>query len=161
MTDAEFSHRITQLVALEFREDFQTALYDLYVACQPHQRATLRRDLAAKRIHEPHAWRNPTDYFRSDLTTEQKARRSLLRLSMIGPNDTREDLRELAHAYHALLILGFNADSILEDTARMAEPPTSDFIRAFVARDPQNKSMEAFRLRVVQSPNGPTIDALP
>src|SRR6476469_10611521 len=74
MMDVEFRQRVEALKSISYREDFEASLYDLYASCEAGHRDVLRSDLKAGRLKSPMAWKNPTDYFRSDLTPEQKCR---------------------------------------------------------------------------------------
>jgi hypothetical protein len=159
MTEAEFKICLGRLRELQFREDFQTLLGDFYTSCDTPQRAEIRRELAHKTLTEPVAWKNPTDYFRSDLTPPQRSRQSLLRMSMYGHSrDTRDDLRSLAGDYHTLLHHGLDADATLKQIAILSDGEVAAFIHSFLARDAASKSLKAFGLVVVNSPAGPLID---
>lgn len=159
MTDAEFQNGVTRLKSVSYREGFESAFYDLYTTCESAQRAQLRNSVRTGAIRPPRAWRNPTDYFRIDLTREQRCRRSLLRMSINGlSDDYRDDLCELAYCYHNLALLGLDADSILEEVADLSDPEVAGFLKGFIHRTPKDKSMEAFGLVVVQMPDGPGVD---
>lgn len=159
MTESEFQRYLSRLRTAKFREDFETALFALYTGCEPAQRAAFRRDLTAGKLQPPTAWRNPTDYFRSDLTREQRLRQSLIRMSIAGRSgDYREDLCALAYIYHNLLLLKLNADGILEDVAHLSDEDFGELVRAFTRRQPMDKSLEAFNLKVFETPDGPVAD---
>lgn len=159
MTSSEFQERTASLANTLYREDFEATLYDLYTRCEATQRARLRHDFRTGALQAPRAWRNPADYFRSDLTREQRFRRLLLQTSIAGlRDDYRDDLCELAYCYHNLMFLGLNADSVFEEVAELSDPEVADFLRGFMHRPPADKSMEAFGLVVVQTPDGPMAD---
>ena len=159
MTDAEFQSRVADLRVAPFREDFGTTLYDLYTNCEASHRDRLRNALRSGELQEPKSWRNPTDYERSDLTREQRFRQRLVQMSIRGGSDDhRDDLCALAYYYHNLALMGLDADAILEEVARLSEPEFGRLVRAFVKREPRGKSLEAFGLEVVQTPEGPVAD---
>ncbi|MDB5333037.1 MAG: hypothetical protein JWP03_4188 [Phycisphaerales bacterium] len=161
MTDAEFQQGLSSLEGMIYREDFETALCDLYASSEPAHRIVLRQDLTAGVLQKPTAWRYPTAYFRSDLTREQRIQQLLIRMSIAGGStDYREDLRELAYCYHSLLLLGLDADAIFETIAQLSDLKFGRFVRAFLSRPPENKSVEAFGLTIVQTPDGPVVDSL-
>ena len=123
MTNAEFQQELTRLKGTIYREDFETALCDLYTVCEPAHRIELRHDVTAGMLKKPTAWRFPTAYFRSDLTREQRIQQSLVQMSITGGStDYREDLCELAHCYHNLPLLGLDADAIFERVAQLSDP---------------------------------------
>jgi hypothetical protein len=159
MTDAEFQKRVSSPAALFFREDFQTALYDLYKAATPEHRDVLRQEHRAGNLRGPTTWRNPADYERSDLTREQHIRERLIAMSIDGAgHDYRDDLMAIAHCYHNLAVLGVDADTVLEELAMLSDEDFARLILNFVRRSPDGKSMKAFGLELVQTPNGPIAD---
>lgn len=101
-------------------------------------------------------WRNPTDYDRSDLTRRQKMTQQLMAMSIRdGGRDYRDDLMSIAYCYHNLLLLGDDADSMLQEVAEMSAPGFGKLLRGFVARSPESKSAEKFGLKIEQRPDGP------
>src|SRR5437762_3062176 len=78
MIESEFQQRVWALGNVPFREDFQTAFYNLYVSISSAQRAALREKFKRGELLPPKTWRNPTDYQRSDLTREQRMRQNLI-----------------------------------------------------------------------------------
>jgi hypothetical protein len=159
MTGPEFHQELARLNAMDHREDFETALCDLYVACEPEQRAALRRDVAGGLLRGPTTWRFPTAYFRSDLTTAQRARQLMIRKSITGGGaDHRDDLCDLAWCYHTLRVLGLDAPAFFEMIGRLSDPAFATFVRAFVGRSPENNSLEAFGLRIVETSDGPAVE---
>jgi hypothetical protein len=159
MTDAEFQRELARLKGMVYREDFETALCDLYSACEPAHRIVLRHEVTAGVLKKPTAWRFPTAYFRSDLTRERRLLQSLIQMSIAGGStDSREDLCALAHCYHNLPLLGLDAEAIFEGVAQLSDPNFGRLIRAFLRRHPKDKSLEVFGLRIVQTPDGPIAD---
>src|SRR5271157_3378465 len=101
MTDAEFQEALSSLRQLPFREDFEAALFDLYRTATPTQRDKLRDGYKADKLGGSTTWRNPADYFRSDLTREQRMRQGLIARSLMdGTGDFRDDLISIAYCYH-------------------------------------------------------------
>lgn len=156
MTDAEFQNRLSSIESLPFREDFRSALYDLYSNAMASQRATIRERHQAGIIESQKPWRNPTDFGRSDLTRRQRIWQHLIAMSIRdGGPDYRDDLMSIAYCYHNLLLLGEDADSVLLEVAEMSAPGFADLLRGFVERSPELKSLEAFALKIEQGPDGP------
>lgn len=162
MTDAEFEQHLSGLRTTGYREDFQSALCNLYITCEPRHRETLRRDLRSPGvIVRPTAWRYPTAYDRSDLSREQRIRESLICESIfgLGSDDYREELMWLARCYHNLLLMNIDADALLETIAQLSEPSVADFLREWINRRPEDKSLRTWRLEVVQTRDGPIADS--
>lgn len=160
MTDGQFHKALASLRDLPFREDYQAALFDLYTASNSAQRVELRAASQAGAIDSSKkAWRNPTDYTRSDLTREQRMRQRLLGMSIHdGGDDYRDDLMSIAHCYHNLAVLGVDADAVLEEVAELSGPKFAGLVREFVRRSPQAKSAEVWCLKIVETPDGPAFD---
>jgi hypothetical protein len=59
---------------------------------------------------------------------------------------------------HNLSLLGIDADAELEELAKISAPKFADLLRGFVRRSPVEKSLEAFKLKVEQTPDGPVAD---
>lgn len=155
MTDAEFQSRLSSIEALPFREEFKTALYDLYSSATPSQRALVRERHQAGAIESQKPWRNPTDYDRSDLTRRQQIWEQLIAMSIRdGDPDYRDDLMLIAHSFHNLLLLDEDADAFLLEVAEMSAPGFGKLLRGFVARSPESKSPEKFGLKIEQRPDG-------
>jgi hypothetical protein len=96
MPEPEFAARIAALESIPFREDFETALCDLYRAATPAQRAIIRQAVKIGRWQPSKPWRNPQDHDRSDLTREQRMRQNLIAMSIRdGGCDYRDDLEPL------------------------------------------------------------------
>ena len=156
MTDAEFQSRLSSIEALPFREEFKTALYDLYSSATPPQRALVRERHQAGVLESQKPWRSPTDYDRADLTPRQRMREQLIAMSIRdGGADYRDDLMSIAYCYHNLLLLGDDADVFLLEVAEMSGPRFANLLRGFVERSPESKSPEKFGLKVEQRPDGP------
>ncbi len=156
MTDAEFQFRLSSIETLQFREDFKSALYDLYSSATLSQRAVVRERHQAGVLESQKPWRNPTDYDRFDLPRPQRVREQLIAMSIRdGGADYRDDLMSIAYCYHNLLFLGDNADAGLREVAEMSAPRFGKLVRGFVTRSPKDKSMEAFALKIEQKPDGP------
>jgi hypothetical protein len=156
MTDADFQKAVLTLRDLPFREAFEAALCDLYRESTPPQRDELRERYDAGLLEGPKPWRNPADFGRSDLTREQRMRQSLMLMSIReGGPDYRDDLVEIAYCYHNLALLGVDADAVLKEIGEMSGPNVAGLLLGFVRRSPQDKSLEAWRLRVAQTPYGP------
>lgn len=156
MTDAEFQSRLSSIEALPFREEFKTALYDLYSSATPSQRALVRERHQAGVLESQKPWRNPTDYDRADLTRRQRMREQLIAMSIRdGGADYRDDLMSIAYCYHNLLLLGDDADAFLLEVAEMSGPRFANLLTGFVERSPESKSTEKFGLKVEQRPDGP------
>lgn len=156
MTDAEFQSRLSSIEALPFREEFKTALYDLYSSATLSQRALVRQRHQAGVIESQKTWRNPTDYNRSDLTRRQRMWEQLIAMSIRdGGADYRDDLMSIAYCYHNLLVFGDDADAVLREVAEMSAPRFANLLRGFVERSPESKSPEKFGLKVEQRPDGP------
>ena len=156
MSDEEFKDAVRALREIPYREDFQTALCELYVRSNQSQRDELRAGYKADRLGETMPWRNPTDYARSDLTREEGMRQSLIFLSIFdGQEDYREDLRSIAYCYHNLRVRGVDADLFLRQVAAMSGARFAELVLNFVNRPPGGKSLKAFGLEVVQTPDGP------
>jgi len=156
MTYAEFQSRLSSIEALPFREEFKTALYDLYSSATPSQRAVVRQRHQAGAIESQKPWRNPSDYDRSDLTRRQRMREQLIAMSVCdGGPDYRDDLMSIAYCYHNLLLLGDDADAVLREVAEMSGPRFANLLRGFVERSPESKSPEKFGIKVEQRPDGP------
>lgn len=156
MTDAEFQSRLSSIEALPFREEFKTALYDLYSSATPSQRALVRERHQAGVLESQKPWRSPTDYDRADLTPHQRMREQLIAMSIRdGGADYRDDLMSIAYCYHNLLLLGDDADVFLLEVAEMSGPRFANLLRGFVERSPESKSPEKFGLKIEQRPDGP------
>ena len=146
------------IAALPFREEFKTALYDLYLSATPSQRAVVRQRHQAGAIESQKPWRNPSDYDRSDLTRRQRVREQLIAMSIRdGGADYRDDLMSIAYCYHNLLLLGDDADAVLLEVAEISGPGFTELLREFVTRTPESKSQEAFALRIERRPDGPAV----
>ena len=156
MTDAEFQSRPSSVEAFPFREEFKTALYDLYSSATPSQTAFVRKRHQSGVMEGQKPWRNPTDYNRSDQTRRQRTKEQLISMSIRdGGADYRDDLMSVAYCYHNLLLLGGDADAFLLEVAEMSAPGFAKLLRGFVERPPESKSLEAFALRIEQRPDGP------
>jgi hypothetical protein len=156
MTDSEFQSRLAALGALQYREDHQTALCDLYTSAAPQQRGFIRTAYRSGTIHPPKSWRNPTDYDRSDLPREKLLRESLILNSIVdGGDDYRDDLLSIAYLYHNLLLLDLDADAILRNLAELSAPKFAQLLLNFADRTPSEKAAKNWGLKCIQSPNGP------
>ena len=77
-------------------------------------------------------------------------------MSIRGPGrDFRDDLRSLAYCYHNLALLGLNADAILKGVAQISPPDFAQLLWGFIEREPEEKSLQAWGLHIVQTPKGP------
>jgi hypothetical protein len=162
MTDLEFEQAVLALRQIPFREDFEEALYQLYRTCSAPQRDKLRQGYQADRLGGSKTWKNPVDYFRSDLTSEEQARQRLWARSLRdGSNDFRSDLLSIAFCYHMLAVRGFDADAELRELAGISAPKFAELVWGFVNRSPEEKSMKTWRLKIEQTPNGPVVDKIP
>jgi hypothetical protein len=157
MTDQDFNNRLAELRLTSYREDFETALYELCMACTIEQCGVLRNEVKDRSLWSSKPWRNPTDYDRSDLTSEQRLRRGVADWAVRDGNfeDFRDELCSLAWLYHNLILSGVNADARLQEVSKRADPNVAKLIRGFINRRPADKSMTAFRLYVEQTPDGP------
>lgn len=157
--DSEFEKRIAALTGISFREDFEAALYDLYQAATPAQRAAIRQATKAGSLQPPKHWRNPTDYNRADLTREKRQRQRLVAMSISeGGVDYRDDLMSIAYCYHNLKLMGIDADQVLEELAQLSGPHFANLVLGFVRRSPDQKSLKAFGLEIEQTPAGPVAE---
>jgi hypothetical protein len=156
MTDLDFNDGLAELRRTRYREDFETAMYELCMACTIEQCRVLRNEVKDRRLWSSKPWRNPTDYDRSDLTWEQRLRRGVAAWAVRDGDfeDSRDDLCALAWLYHNLVLSGVNADARLEEISERADPSVAKLIRGFINRRPAGKSMEAFGLYVEQTPDG-------
>ena len=159
MTDVEFEQNLTELRNIEFREDYERALYDLCLTCTVDQCKTLRGLMSDRKLWHSKPWRNPTDYFRTDLSWDDQLKRGLAQWCIMdgGSPDFRDDLRGLAKHYHSLLVSGSDPDTLFRDVASRCEPRVAKLILGFIDRRPEDKSMEAFHLHVEQTPEGPRV----
>ena len=159
MIDTEFQKLALSLRDLPFREDFEVALYDLYRSANPVQRAELRTAYHADSLGGSKIWRNPADYFRTDLNREQRMRQILLAMSLKEETDDyREDLLSIAYCYHNLAMLGVDADAVLEEIAEISGPRFGSLILGFARRSTAEKSPKLFGLKTEQSPHGSVVD---
>ena len=159
MTEVEFQNSVKSLREIPFREDFEAVLIELYSKVTPAQRDVLRDRYTADRLGGSTTWKNPGDYFRSDLTREQRAGQWLMLASIReGGPDYRDDLMSIAHCYHNLALRGLDAGAVLEKIATMSGPRFGSLMRGFVTRPSAGKSMEAFGLTVEQTPDGSVAD---
>ena len=162
MNDEAFQQTVASLRNTPFREDFLSALCDLYTSASQSQRAQIRSGFQADGLCGTTAWRNPTDYERSDLIREQRMRQRLVLLSIQdGGDDYRDDFIAIAHCYHNLAVRGVDADVVLRETAAMSAPKFASVVLNFVNRPPKGKSAEAFGLYIIQTPDGPIADYAP
>jgi hypothetical protein len=162
MTDSDFQHALLSLRDLPFREDFEAALYDLYRDATSAQQAKLRAGHNADTLGGSKTWRNPADYNRSDLTREQRIRQNLMAMSLRdGAPDYRDDLMSIAYCYHNLALLGLNANATLDEIARISGPTFAVLVRGFLRRSPEDMSLEAFGLRIQQTPDGTVAEFKP
>jgi hypothetical protein len=157
MTDQDFNDQLAELHRIRYREDFETVLYDLCMACTIEQCRVLRDEVKDRRLWSSKPWRNPTDYDRSDLTWEQRLRREVAAWAVRDGNfeDSRDELCSLAWLYHNLVLRGISADTLLEEVSERTDPRVAKLIRDFITRLPAEKSMEAFLLYVENTPDGP------
>ena len=156
MTESIFNARIADLKSMAFREDFLTELYDVYQHATAEQRTMIWHSRALGSFGPPKRWRNPADYDRTDLTREQRLRQSLFEWSINdGSKDCRDDLTGIAFCYHNLALMGIDADRAFEEVAMISSPRFSKLLKEFIQRPPAGKSLEAWGLRVEQSPDGP------
>jgi len=159
MNDEAFQKAIGSLRSIPFREDFLSALCDLYTFATQSERAQLRAGYQSDGLGGTKTWRTPTDYERSDLTREQRLQQRLVLMSIIdGGDDYRDDLMAIAHCYHNLAIRGLDADIVLRWIAAMSAPKFANLVLNFVNRPPKAKSAKAFGLFIVQTPDGPIAD---
>jgi len=82
MTDAVFNERFAALNNIFYREEFETALYNLYQESMPTQAAIVRSAIASTAGQPRRPWKNPSDYDRSDLTPEQRLTQQLTAMSI-------------------------------------------------------------------------------
>jgi len=156
MSETEFRKRVAELQTYEHREDFERSMVELFWSASSEQCGELRAMRANGKLNSPKVWRNPSDYERSDLTHEERVRERLAAISLCwGSDDSRDDLMTIAFCYHNLLMLGNNADETLHDAARRADPRVAHLLLGFLNRLPEDKSMKAFALHMVQTPAGP------
>jgi hypothetical protein len=155
--ELDFNARLAELRQISYREDFETALYELCMACTIEQCRILRDEVKNQLLWSSKPWRNRADYERSDLTWEQRLRRGVAAWAVRDGNfeDSRDELCSLAWLYHNLALSGVNADARLEEVSERADPRVAKLIRGFIERRPADKSMAAFRLYVEQTPEGP------
>lgn len=157
MTDAEFKDRLDELQRIEFREDYERALYELSTSCTVEQCGPLRDRVSDRKLWHSKPWRNPTDYDRSDLSWPEKLNRGVAKwiVSDGHSKDFRDDLCDLAWHYHNLLLSGLDADQVFRNTAQRCDPRVAKLICDFVNRKPVDKSMRAFHLYIEQTSEGP------
>lgn len=100
--------------------------------------------------------------YKWDYNTPEKLRAALVRFaSKAVSDDFRNDLMSLAWYYHTAILLEMNADILLRNIAMDAHPTKAAMLQAFADRDPQNKSMQAFALRIVTDDNGTYVEYIP
>lgn len=155
MTEFEFQAQLTILNGLSFREDFEAALCELYLAANPTQRDTLRVTTKSSDLQLSKPWKNPTDYDRSDLTREQFLRQSLILLSIAdGTGAYRDDLLSIAYCYHNLLLIGVDAEAFLNEIADISGPAFGNWVLNFVNRSSEGKSLQQWGLKIVSTSSG-------
>ena len=155
LSDDEFQDRLNQVRAISHREDFEEGLFGLYENGTTAQREQLRKLKISEQLVPTMPWKNPSDYFRGDLSRQQKLRRILISLSLSGlSNDVREDLRGLAYCYHNAAFVGFQPEALFEEVAEMSGVEVAKFLRDFLGRAPNNRSLEAFGLRIENTAEG-------
>jgi hypothetical protein len=156
MTNDELQIQIAAISNLPFREDYESALYALYMQANLDQHQLIRRAASEGNLRPPKNWRNPTDYDRSDLTAEQKARRTLVTLSIRdGTDDYREDLLSITYAYHTLHLQGFDADAFLHQIAATSAPKFAATVGNFL-NSPDRSKLPNW-LEIIQTPGGPIL----
>jgi hypothetical protein len=159
MNEAEFNAHLEELRRIEFREDYERALYDLCMSCKIEQCLALRGVVSDRKLWHSKPWRNAADFDRSDLSREDRLKRCIAAWVVMDgvSGDFRDDLCALAWQYHTLLVNGRDADALFRDVARRCDPRIAKLIVQFIDRNPANKSLEAFRLCVEQTPDGPRV----
>ncbi len=158
MSDEEFQQALLRLRDLEYREDFEAALCELYIACEACHRDQIRADVASGVLKDPPSWRDPTDCSRLKTPREQRHKQQLILHSIRGAGkDFRDDLCGFAFTYHNLLLIGVDADAFFERVASLSDETFGGFVRSFVRRKPEDKSMKAFCLAVFQAPDGSAV----
>ena len=159
MSDSDFRTQLQAALGADFREDFEVALNALYENCASHQRMALRELAKSGRLKPLMPWRNATDFFRSDLTRQQRLRRALLALSMSGiSNDYRDDILTLGWCYHNARLFGWEPEQLFGDVGRMSDESVAKFLRDFLRRRPEDLSLSAFGLRIEQTAAGPVAE---
>jgi hypothetical protein len=159
MPESEFVKRIAALASIPFREDFETALYDLYQAATPAQRAAIRQAEKTGRWQPSKPWRNPADYERLDLTREQRMRQHLIAMSIRdGGKDYRDDFLSIGYCYFNLAVLGVDADGVLDELAKMSAPKFAELVRRFGHHALDERTLKGWGMEIVQKPGGPVVE---
>lgn len=69
-------------------------------------------------------------------------------------SDPRDELMTLAVVYHGCLAVGIDPKNLFGEVASVSSPRTARFLRDFIKRSPEDKSLEAFMLIVEKNVNG-------
>jgi hypothetical protein len=68
--------------------------------------------------------------------------------------DLRDELIDIAITYHSCLAAGFDPREIFEKVASVSSLKTAQFLRDFINREPEDKSLEAFMLTKQKNVDG-------
>jgi hypothetical protein len=156
MRDSEFDARLTTLVAAHPTEAEFAALCELFRVASPAQRSRLCHAVPPTFG----TWALPDRYSLAagDVpnSVAERRLRDLLTWHAVAPSlDFRDDLVALAPLYHSTVRLGLDARALFDEVAATAATPgAAALIRDFPRRHPEDRSLAAFLLREVSTPEG-------
>lgn len=102
------------------------------------------------------AWCLPPSAAGEPVSVLTKVRADLIYYSIAvrHSEDIRDNLVGIAHAWHLCDANGYNADEVFRDVANVSLPIIGRLLLNFVEHSPENKSLKAFGLKTVTTPDG-------
>lgn len=165
--EADFWNCLEDVSRCRFFEDYESKLFSTFTAGDAAQQAELRALIRNGSLPLPKERKNAItsnrwDLDRSDLTRPQKVERWLMWFAIRGrSDDSRDDLISIGCAHCGAEVIGLDVENLFEKHAALCEPEAATFLRKYLTRKPGDKSLKAWRLRVVQTPEGPWIEEIP
>lgn len=151
----DFEEELLEIVC----DEGPNALYDLadlYRRCSDGERQAIRSQWDFGR-----EWSWPTAYsLACNIPGEPEPKvKVLTRLTMesitdFGGPDIRENLMSLGETYLSAPHAGLDPDSIFEEVAVISSDRVASQLREFCARNPEDKSLEAWCLRAIRTWRG-------
>ena len=156
MQDTEFDARLAALLAAHPCEVEFATLCELFRLASPAQRSRMHRAVPPTFG----TWALPDRYSLAagDVPrsiAERRLRDLLTWMALATSPDWRDDLVALAPLYHSTVRLGLDASALFDEVAATAATPgAAALIRDFPRRRPEDRSLTAFLLREVSTPEG-------
>ena len=148
MTSSEIITRIDEIVGLPDREEAYFQLASLFVQGPENMRKQIRNEWD---FGVTWTYPNPRRLacsIRESHSCRERARAILIynAINDLKQGDPRDELVSVAIVYHACLATNINPRELFEEVALISSPRIACFLKDFLRRDNDDKSLEAFML---------------